>query len=157
MQVSTTTTLSYINYYQAIRGTRNSEWQKKWKIRTSKLHKVKLRNKEWETIQQLKTIWGQIKDTSYCTHKVDSQAFNIKKCPTGNAQKCNFRNQRLVVKYCLEECPQWGDSKRKFYIHGNIGDLLGKNCEVGKLIIFVKKTGLFEDMQELNCGDENEG
>ena len=39
------------------------------------------------------------------------------------------------------------DSRSKYSISNNIEELLEKNCEVEKLINFIRDIGLFEDMK----------
>ena len=54
----------------------------------------------------------------------------------------------MTVKFCLKECLQWKESRRKFDIHSNGENLLGKNCEVWKLMKSLKVIGLFEDIEK---------
>ena len=44
----------------------------------------------------------------------------------------------------LEECPQWRNSKRKYNIQSDIKMLRGKDCEVEKIIKFLKKIEIYE-------------
>ena len=41
--------------------------------------------------------------------------------------------------------PQWRESRKKYNIQGDIGALLGKNCEVEKMM-FLKETEMFEEI-----------
>ena len=41
--------MPYTDYYLIIKRARNSEWQRKWKNNTSKLHYIKPHIKEWES------------------------------------------------------------------------------------------------------------
>ena len=63
----TTTRLPYTDYYTTMMKDRNSEWQKKWKNNTNKLHYIKSRIEEWESAQkgyrQLRLNWVCL----YCT------------------------------------------------------------------------------------------
>ena len=38
------------------------------------------------------------------------------------------------------DCPQWRDNRKKYNIQGDIGALQGKNCEVEKMMRFLKET-----------------
>ena len=38
------------------------------------------------------------------------------------------------------------DSRKKYNIQGDIGALLGKNCEVEKMMRFLKETEMFEEI-----------
>ena len=49
---------------------------------------------------------------------------------------------RLTGKHCIEECSQWRDNRRNY----DLEELLGKNCQVGKLMNFLKEIGLSEDI-----------
>ena len=53
-------------------------------------------------------------------------------------------NQILTINHSLQDCPQWKESRKKYNIQGNIGTLLGKNCEVEKMMRFLKETEMFE-------------
>ena len=52
----------------------------------------------------------------------------------------------LTIKHCLQDCPQWRNSRKKFNIQGDIGTLLGKNYEVKKMMMFLKKTEMYEEI-----------
>ena len=45
-----------------------------------------------------------------------------------------------------QECPQWRDSRKKHNIQGDIRTLLGKECEVEKMMRFLRDIGLFEEI-----------
>ena len=68
-----------------------------------------------------------------------------------NEQPPTFRNaacedQRLTIKHCLQDCPQWRDSRKKYNILGDIRAQLGKSCEVEKMIKFLEETEMFEEI-----------
>ena len=42
--------------------------------------------------------------------------------------------------------PQWKDSRKKYSIQGDIKTLLGKNCEVEKMMKFFREIGMFEEI-----------
>ena len=44
------------------------------------------------------------------------------------------RNQTLIIKYYLMECLQWSDPIKKYNIQSDIKTLLGKDCEVEKIM-----------------------
>ena len=46
----TTKRLPYIDYLMTIRIARNSEWQRKWENNINKLHYIKSRIEEWESV-----------------------------------------------------------------------------------------------------------
>ena len=48
--------------------------------------------------------------------------------------------EMTAIKHCLQDCPQWRDSRKKNNIQDDIRALLGKNCEVEKMMRFLKKT-----------------
>ena len=52
----------------------------------------------------------------------------------GNAA---WGNQRLTIKHCLKDYPQWKDSRKKYNIQGDIRTLLGNVCEVEKIMRFL--------------------
>ena len=52
----------------------------------------------------------------------------------------------LTIKHCLQDCTQWWESRKKHNIQSNIEALLGKNCEVEKIMRFFKKTEMFEEI-----------
>ena len=55
-------------------------------------------------------------------------------------------NQSLRIKHCLQDCLQWTDSKKKHNIQGIIVTLLQKNCEVEKMIRFLRVIGMFQEI-----------
>ena len=67
-----------------------------------------------------------------------------------NEQPPTYRNvacgdQKLTIKYCLQDCPQWRHSRKKYGVQGDIGELLGKNCEVEKMMRFLMETEMYEE------------
>ena len=42
--------------------------------------------------------------------------------------------------------PQWTNSRKKYIIQGDIGTLLGKECEVEKIMRFLKGIGIFKEI-----------
>ena len=56
-------------------------------------------------------------------------------------RKPNTNNKALPTKL-----PQWRDSRKKYNIQGKIGALLGKNCEMEKIMEFLKETEMFEEI-----------
>ena len=55
-------------------------------------------------------------------------------------------NQSLTVKHCLQDCPQWRNSRTKHNVQGDIKALLGKDCEVEQMMKFLKEIGKFEEI-----------
>ena len=53
-------------------------------------------------------------------------------------------NQRLTIKHCLHDNPQWKDSRKKHNIQGDFRTLLEKDCELGNIMRFLKGLGIFE-------------
>ena len=51
-----------------------------------------------------------------------------------------IRNQILSIKHCLQ------DSRKKYNTQGDIGALLGKNCEMKKIMRFLKETEMFYEI-----------
>ena len=51
-----TTKLPHTDYYLAIRRARNSDWQREWENKTSKLHYIKPRIKEWVSAHKVVDI-----------------------------------------------------------------------------------------------------
>ena len=64
--------------------------------------------------------------------------------PTCESAICG--NQSLTIKHCLQECPQWRDSRVKCNIQGDIRTLFGKDCEVQQMMKFLKEIGKFEEI-----------
>ena len=50
------------------------------------------------------------------------------------------------IKYFLQDYPKWKDSRKKYNIQGDIRSLLGKDCEVEKMMRFLKETEMFEEI-----------
>ena len=59
----------------------------------------------------------------------------------GNAA---HENQRLTIKHCLQDCPQWKNSRKKYNIQGVIRTLLGRDFEVK--ITFLNRTWMFKEI-----------
>ena len=63
-----------------------------------------------------------------------------------HAEIQHAENQRLTIKNCLLNCPQKRDSRKKYNIQGDIRALLRKDCEMEKIIRFLKETEMFEEI-----------
>ena len=61
-------------------------------------------------------------------------------------QHVHCADQKITIKHCLQDCPQWRDRIKKYSIQGDIGTLLEKNCEVEKVVRFLKETEMFEEI-----------
>ena len=61
-----------------------------------------------------------------------------------NHQLAECGDQRLTIKHCLEDCPKWRDSRRKYNIQGDLMALLGGSCEMEKIMRFIKETEMFD-------------
>ena len=129
-------------YNLTIRKARNPEWQRKWENSTSKLHYIKPRIEEWESAHnscrqyEIKLSRKRIEHTRLTNGHLMSRTNKQSTC--GRAA---YRNQSLTIKHYLQDCPQWRDSRKKHNIQGDIRTLLGKNCEVEKIIRFLREMG----------------
>ena len=141
----TTTKLPHTDYYLSIRKTRNSEWQRDWENSTSKINYIKPRIKEWKSAHN---SCSQYKVTLSRIHIVPTRLTQEHLMSKYNQQpiwgKAACRNQRLTIKHCLQDCLQWRDSRKKHNIQANISVLLGKDCEVEKIMRSFKEIGMFE-------------
>ena len=54
-------------------------------------------------------------------------------------------NQTLTIKYYLEECPQWRNSKKNYNIQSDTKTILEKGCELEKMR-FSNEIEIFEEM-----------
>ena len=63
--------------------------------------------------------------------------------PTSTNAAC--KNQALTIKHYLEECSQFRDSRRKYNIQSDIRTQ-GKDCEVEKMMRFLREIGIFEEI-----------
>ena len=66
----------------------------------------------------------------------------------GSNQQPAFGSQKITVKHCLQECPQWRENKRKCNIEGDIKALLGTDYRMTSIkylreIDMLKKYKLF--------------
>ena len=127
-----TTRLHYT--YSVISRAGNFGWQRKWKTSTSKVQYITSN----PVLKSVKVPSIYLNNTSS-----NSVGFTLRIQDWLTAIKCQLtcsntecKNQRFTIKHCLEACPQWRDIRRKYNIHGNIEELLGKNCKVGKLMKF---------------------
>ena len=64
--------------------------------------------------------------------------------PTCRNAACG--NQSLTIKHCLKDCLQWKNSRKKHNIQSDIRTLLGKDCEVEKIMRFLNGIGMFEEI-----------
>ena len=114
---------------QTIRRARNSVWQREWENSNSKLYYIKPHIEDWESAHN-----------SCRQYKVKLSRISIKY--TGLTQHPTCRNAacgylRLTIGHCIQDCPQWRNSKKKHNIQGDIRRLLGKDCEVEKIMRFI--------------------
>ena len=56
------------------------------------------------------------------------------------------RHQRLTIKHCLQDCPQWREERRKHNIQYNVRKTLGKDFELANVMKFLKKINSFEEI-----------
>ena len=140
-----TTRLLHTEYYLTIRRARNS-WVAKGNS-TSKLHYIKPFIKEWESaynscrqyrVKLSKIHIGHTRITHGHLMSRNEQPPTCKNAACGN--------QRLTIKHCLQYCPQYRDSRKKSNIQGDIMTLLGKNCEVKKVMKLLREMGMFEEI-----------
>ena len=57
---------------------------------------------------------------------------------------CNFLFDRINFNINI----QWRDSRKKYNIQGDIKTLLGKSCEVEKMMRFLIEAEMFEEIQK---------
>ena len=55
-------------------------------------------------------------------------------------------NQRLTVKHCLQDCPQWKEERRKHGIESDMKKILRIECEVAKVMRFLKEINIYEEV-----------
>ena len=125
----------------------NKEWQRKWNTSESKLHSIKPRIEEWEPshdsysqyevkLSRLRIGHSELTHGHLMTRGAQQQSCSNMEC----------RNQALTIKHCLEECPKWRECRVRHNICGNIRETLGRDCNVGNLMSFLKDIGLYEDI-----------
>ena len=118
MPGKTTTRLPYTDYNLTIRRARNSELQRKWENRTSKLHYITPRIKKWKcaynSCRQYKVKQSMIRNghTSFSHwHLISSN----EQQPACINAACG--NQSLTIKHCIQNCPNGGKmSYNKLYL-----------------------------------------
>ena len=59
---------------------------------------------------------------------------------------CSIWKPETNNKTLLKRLPQWRDSRKKYNIQGDIRTLLGKSCEVVKMMRFLKETEMFGEI-----------
>ena len=102
-----TTRLPYTDYYLTIRRARNSEWQREWENSTIKLRNIKPKIEEWESIHNSCRQYEIKLSILRIGHTRLTQGYLMSR---NEQPKCNYTpcgNQRMTVKHCLQECPQW--------------------------------------------------
>ena len=138
----TMTRLSYTGYYLTIRKARNFKWQREWKNSTSKLYYIKPCIEEWEnshnSCRQYKVKLSRV--------RIGHTRLTYRNLVSKNNQKPTCGNQRLIIKPCLQNCPQWRDSRKKYNMQSDIKTLMGKDCEVKSIMRFLKRIGMFEEI-----------
>ena len=140
-----TTRLPYTDYYLTIRRARTSEWQREWENSTSKLRNIKPKIEEWESVHNSCRQYEIKLSRLRIGHTRLTQGYLMSR--NEQQPKCNYatcRNQRMTVKHCLQECPQWREERRKHDVKGDIEKVLGKDCEVGKVMRFLKEIKMYE-------------
>ena len=60
--------------------------------------------------------------------------------------KCSMWKPENNNKILPTRLPQWRDNRKKHNIHGDIGTLLGNDCEVDKIMRFLKGIGMLEEI-----------
>ena len=144
----TKTRLSYTDYYITIRRTRNFEYQREWKNNTSRLYYIEPCIEEWETIHNScscrqynfkpsRIHIGQTRLTHGHLLSRNNQQ------PTCRSSACG--NQSLIIKHCLQDCPQCRDKRKKHNIQGDLRTILKKDCEMEKMR-FLREKGLFKEI-----------
>ena len=121
------------HFLQTIRRARNSEWQREWENNTSKLHYIKPRIEEWESAhnsnRQYEVKLSRIRiGHTRLTHG-HLMTRNSQR-PTCGSATCG--NQNLTIKHCLQDFPQWRDSRKKNNNQVDIRLLTGKELWNGE-------------------------
>ena len=57
-----------------------------------------------------------------------------------------YGNLRITIKHRLQDCPQWREERKKHGMEGNVEKTLGKECEMAKLMRFLKEINVYEDI-----------
>ena len=120
--------------------TRNSEGQKEWKNSTSKLYYIEPRIKKWESAYNSFKQYEVILSRTQIGHSRLTHRHLMSKNEHQTCRNAACGDQRITIKHYLQDCPQWRDSRKKYDIQGDIRILLGKSCEVEKLMRFLKET-----------------
>ena len=89
--------------------------------------------------QQLQAIQGHTDQNMYQTHQINP--LRIDQQPICRNSPCG--NLNLTIKHCLQDCPQWRDSRKKHNIQSEIWTLPGKDYEVDKIVKFIREIGMF--------------
>ena len=119
--------LPFTNNLLAMRRAKKLEWQRKYE------HNIKSLIEEWKLFI---TLAGNMEWNWVC--------FLLDKIDWHMGMSC--WNQKLTVKYCLENCSKWRNGRRKYNIYGNVKMMLEENCEARKLMKFLKKRGIFKEI-----------
>ena len=61
-------------------------------------------------------------------------------------QKCSMWKPETNNEILSTRLPQWRDSRKKYNNQGEIRTLLGKNCEVEKIMSFFGNIRMFEEI-----------
>ena len=64
--------------------------------------------------------------------------------------------QRAKIKHFLQDSPQWWDSRKKHNIQGDIRTLLGKECEVEKMMRFLREKKYRDDRRPMRSANVNQ-
>ena len=135
----TTTRLPYTDYYLTIMRDRNSKWENN----TSKLYYIKPHIKEWESAPYSCRQYEVKLRSIHIKHTRLTQGHLMSR----NNQQPTCGNQSATIKHCLKVCPNaWRDSRKKHNMQYGIGTLIGKDCEVEKMISFPRQIGMFEEI-----------
>ena len=105
--------LPYTYYYLTIRRARNIEWQRELGNSTRKLNYVKPRIEKWESAHN-RCRQYEVRLSRFCIGHIRLNHWYLmsRNDQQPTCTNATYRNQRLIIKYCFQKCPQWRDNRK---------------------------------------------
>ena len=135
-----TTKINTIDLQKPIKSLSYNLWQAKWNTSTSKLREVRPTVDRWPEERQMKRGHQVKLSRLRVGHTRLTHEHLMTRDPPPTCEDCN---QLLTVKHIIIYCPKYQAARSSQRFPNDIGELLGWNCKVEKLMEFLKEIDIY--------------
>ena len=138
-----TETIPYRDIFQSIKMNLRDRWQEQWNYQEAKLRNIKPTIKYWPVPTKQRS--HEVKITRLRighTRLTHGHYMERRAAPT-----CSYCPHKiLTIKHFLIDCQKYDQERYKYNLDRELKDLLGENCEVEKVVAYLRDTGLYNEI-----------